>query len=194
MWLWAQKVAGARAAGLDLSAVRNSADILASGGSPARAANQRLAWEARTKANGQREQFEAALSGDIPASLPRAISALKAKFSAEKPAVATRKASEMTLEIINAELPNTVGGSADLTGSVFTKTKNDPVIAPGYYAGRFVHYGVREHGMAAAMNGVALHKGLIPFAGTFLVFSDYCRPSIRLAALMGQRVIQRDDA
>ena len=103
--------------------------------------------------------------------------------------IATRKASEMALEAINAQLPNTIGGSADLTGSNFTKTKNDPAIAPGHYAGRFVHYGVREHGMAAAMNGMALHRGLIPYSGTFLVFSDYCRPSIRLAALMGQRVI-----
>jgi transketolase len=86
-------------------------------------------------------------------------------------------------------LPNTVGGSADLTGSNLTKTKNDPVIAPAHYAGRFVHYGVREHGMAGMMNGMALHGGLIPYSGTFLVFTDYCRPSLRLAALMGIRVI-----
>jgi transketolase len=136
-----------------------------------------------------RKVFEAALSLEIPGSLGPAIAALKAKFAAEKPAIATRKASETTLEVINAEVQNTLGGAADLTGSVFTKTKNDPVIAPGQYAGRFVHYGVREHGMAACMNGIALHRGLIPYSGTFLVFSDYCRPSIRLSAVMGQRVI-----
>jgi transketolase len=95
----------------------------------------------------------------------------------------------MALEVVNAIVPTTIGGSADLTGSNLTKTKNDPVVSPGHYAGRFVHYGIREHGMAAAMNGMALHGGLIPYSGTFLVFSDYCRPSIRLAALMQQRVI-----
>src|SRR6185295_10734135 len=189
--LGAEEIAGARAAlGWTYAPFEIPADLLAEWRlAGARGKAQRLAWEARAKANGLRDQFEAALSGDMPAALSRRIAELKAKLSADRPTVATRKASEMALEAINAEVPNTVGGSADLTGSVFTKTKNDPVIAPGYYAGRFVHYGVREHGMAAAMNGMALHKGIVPFAGTFLVFADYCRPSIRLAALMGQRVI-----
>ncbi len=150
---------------------------------------QRKSWEARLAASAHRDPFEAALSGDIPASLAPAIAALKTKLAGEKPTVATRKASEMALEVVNAALSNTIGGSADLTGSNLTKTKNESVIAPGYYAGRFVYYGVREHGMAAIMNGMALHGGLIPYSGTFLVFSDYCRPAIRLAALMGIRVI-----
>ena len=156
-----------------------------------RAADARKAWKARLSDTDKavRQQFEAALSGDIPADLAKGIASLKEKLTAEKPAVATRKASEMALEVVNATVPNTIGGSADLTGSNLTKTKNDPVVTPDNYAGRFIHYGVREHGMAAAMNGMALHGGLIPYSGTFLVFSDYCRPSIRLAALMEQRVI-----
>ncbi|HYM18285.1 MAG TPA: transketolase [Micropepsaceae bacterium] len=151
----------------------------------------RKAWEMRLAAQdrARRADFEATLSGEIPGSVASAIGALKGKLAAEKPTLATRKASEMALEAVTGLVPAMIGGSADLTGSVFTKMKNDPVIAPGAYAGRFIHYGVREHGMAAAMNGMALHGGIIPYSGTFLVFSDYCRPSIRLAALMGQRVI-----
>jgi transketolase len=157
----------------------------------ARGASARRAWDARLKEAdpAMRAAFEAALSGDVPAGLSAAINALKAKISAEKPAIATRKASENALEVIVPAVPTTIGGSADLTGSNLTRTKNDPVVAPGQYNGRFVHYGIREHGMAAAMNGMALHGGLIPFSGTFLVFADYCRPAIRLAALMEQRVI-----
>jgi transketolase len=151
----------------------------------------RKAWEAGLAASQStlRDSFETALSAEIPPSLTPALVALKAKFSAEKPRIATRKASELALEVVNAELPTTVGGSADLTPSNLTKTKNDPEIAPGYYAGRYIHYGIREHGMAAAMNGIALHGGLIPYSGTFLIFSDYCRPAIRLAAIMKKRVI-----
>ncbi len=190
--LGAEEIAGARVAlGWTYPPFEIPADLL----EPWRAsgqARQRPAQGTGTRVSPRvpmRKPFDAALSGEIPASLGPALAALKAKFAAEKPAIATRKASEIALETVSAELPTTLGGSADLTGSVFTKTKNDPVIAPGQYGGRFVHYGVREHGMAACMNGIALHRGLIPFAGTFLVFSDYCRPSIRLAALMGQRVI-----
>src|SRR5262249_22037264 len=90
---------------------------------------------------------------------------------------------------VNAELQVTVGGSADLTPSNNTKTKNIQEIAPGNFAGRYIHYGIREHGMAAAMNGMALHGGIIPYGGTFMVFSDFCRPAIPLAALMGIRVV-----
>ena len=156
-----------------------------------RGAPARRAWEMRLAAQdgARRVEFDAMLSGEIPGSVASAIIALKGKLAAEKPTLATRKASEMALEAVTGLVPAMIGGSADLTGSVFTKMKNDPVIAPGAYAGRFIHYGVREHGMAAAMNGMALHGGIIPYSGTFLVFSDYCRPSIRLAALMGQRVI-----
>jgi transketolase len=133
--------------------------------------------------------FDAALAGNAPASLAGAINELKKKISAEKPSVATRKASENALEVINAAWPETIGGSADLTGSNNTRTKGMVAIAPDDFAGRFIHYGIREHGMAAAMNGLALHGGTVPYSGTFLVFADYCRPSIRLAALMGIRVI-----
>ena len=189
--LGAEEVAGARATlGWNYPPFEVPADLLGQWRTAGkRGSDKRKAWDARLQANQMRKAFEMALSGEMPASLGPALAALKAKFATEKPTIATRKASEATLDVINAELPNTIGGSADLTGSVFTKTKNDGVIGPGLYNGRFIHYGIREHGMAAAMNGIALHKGLIPFSGTFLVFSDYCRPSIRLAAIMGQRVI-----
>jgi transketolase len=149
----------------------------------------RAAWQARLEAHPMRQQFREALCGDVPTGLASEIAKLKAEHAEKKPSLATRKASEMALERITPVVPNAIGGSADLTGSNLTKMKNDPVISATNYGGRFIHYGVREHGMAAAMNGMALHGGLIPFSGTFLVFSDYCRPSIRLAALMGIRVI-----
>ena len=191
--LGTEEVAGARAAlGWSYAPFEIPGDLLAAWrAAGARGVPARKAWDARhaAAASPVREQFDAALLGEIPAELAPAIAALKAKFAAEKPALATRKASEMALEAVNAILPTTIGGSADLTGSNLTKTKNDPVIAPNHYAGRFIHYGVREHAMASAMNGMALHGGLIPYSGTFLVFSDYCRPAIRLAALMKQRVI-----
>ena len=98
-------------------------------------------------------------------------------------------ASQKVLEKLVPVLPSLIGGSADLTGSNGTRTKHHIAIAPGSYAGNYIHYGVREHAMAAAMNGLALHGGIVPYGGTFLVFTDYCRPSIRLSALMGQRVI-----
>ncbi|HCD63533.1 MAG TPA: transketolase, partial [Alphaproteobacteria bacterium] len=103
--------------------------------------------------------------------------------------VATRVASQKTIEALFDHVPCLFGGSADLTGSNNTKVGGHNIFAAATPAGSYVHYGVREHGMAAAMNGVALHGGLIPFGGTFLVFTDYCRPSIRLSALMGQRVV-----
>ena len=157
----------------------------------ARSVDARLAWEARRAAApaASREAFDFALSGKIPPQFAPALAALKAKFASEKPALATRKSSELVLEVVNANIPTVIGGSADLTPSTLTKTKNDPEISPGNYAGRYVHYGIREHGMAAALSGMALHGGIIPYSGTFFVFTDYCRPSIRLAALMKQRVI-----
>ncbi|MGA7675082.1 MAG: transketolase [Rhizomicrobium sp.] len=134
--------------------------------------------------------FDAAISGEVPATVDAGLIDLKKKVSAEKPSVATRKASEMALDVINADWPITIGGSADLTPSNNTKTKeNMKDIVPGDFSGRYVHYGIREHGMAAALNGMALHGGIVPYGGTFMVFSDYCRPSIRLASLMGIRVI-----
>ena len=146
-------------------------------------------WNARKSASKLAKDFDDAISGVIPAAVGTALAALKEKLSAEKPAAGTRKMSEKSLEVINAELKTTIGGSADLTPSNNTKTKNIDGVTPGNFAGRYIHYGIREHGMAAAMNGIALHGGLIPYGGTFMVFSDYCRPSIRLAALMGIRVV-----
>jgi transketolase len=117
------------------------------------------------------------------------ISAHLEQLLANPPLVATRKASELALEAINAALPETIGGSADLTGSNNTKTKSQKPLTKEDYSGRYIYYGIREFGKAAAMNGMALHGGVIPYGGTFLVFSDYCRPAIRLSALQGVRVV-----
>jgi len=133
--------------------------------------------------------FEKAQEGAINASLWTALTAYRKALTEKPVTVATRKASEMVLEVINAHVPEAIGGSADLTGSNNTRTKGMEAIEAGDFRGRFIHYGIREHGMAAAMNGMALHGGVVPYSGTFLVFADYCRPSIRLAALMHQRVI-----
>ena len=151
----------------------------------------RKAWEERLAALDAplRIDFERRLAGDLPAELGKAIAAFKEKLVADKPKWATRKSSEEALNVINAALPDTIGGSADLTGSNNTRSKEQKVVTAEDFSGSFIHYGIREHGMAAAMNGMALHKGLIPYSGTFLVFTDYCRPAIRLSALMGQRVI-----
>ncbi len=154
----------------------------------ARGKDAREAWEARLAASQKREAFEAAQGPIDRAALDEAIRAYKERLSADAPKVATRKASQMALEVINSVIPNTVGGSADLTGSNLTKTEGMETVTPGNYGGRYIHYGVREHGMAAAMNGISLHGGLRPYGGTFLVFTDYCRPSIRLSALMNQPV------
>jgi transketolase len=121
--------------------------------------------------------------------LAAAVQNVKEKLAAAPKEIATRAASEFALDALVPTVPEMIGGSADLTGSNNTKIKGMKVLSAADYGGRFIHYGVREHGMAAAMNGLALHGGVIPYSGTFLVFSDYCRPAIRLAALMGQRVI-----
>ena len=152
--------------------------------------SKRQEWEERLLDNKDKEiEFLKDIDGQISEELDKEINEIKKVFSEEKPGWATRKSSQEVLETINKVLPNTIGGSADLTGSNNTKTKNISTIDSNNFAGRFIHYGIREHGMAAAMNGIALHKGLIPYSGTFLVFSDYCRPSIRLAALMDIKVI-----
>ncbi|HEY7246846.1 MAG TPA: transketolase [Xanthobacteraceae bacterium] len=152
----------------------------------------RLAWSARVKAlpAALRTELERRLAGEVGKDrIAAAVSAIKEKLAAAPKEMATRSASEHALEVITPALPEMVGGSADLTGSNNTRPKGMPVLSAADYAGRFIHYGVREHAMAAAMNGMALHGGIIPYSGTFLVFSDYCRPAIRLAALMGNRVI-----
>jgi len=136
-----------------------------------------------------RAEFERCTRGDLPASFTGAIAAYKQELADNPPTTATRKSSQAALTVINAIVPETIAGSADLTGSNNTNTVDTLPITPDDFSGRFIHYGIREHAMAAAMNGMALHGGLIPYSGGFLIFADYCRPSIRLAALMNQRVI-----
>ena len=143
-------------------------------------------WNDRLEQSGRKEEFAARLSGKpSDAWLKPYLAGLLADL---KP-VATRKASEMALEAINSAIPATIGGSADLTGSNNTKTKALEPLTDENYAGRYIYYGIREFGMAAAMNGMALHGGVIPYGGTFLVFTDYARPAIRLSALQNARVI-----
>jgi len=156
-----------------------------------RAAQAHHDWRERLEAmdTERRAEFERRKRGDLPSEFAPAMAALREHLKEEKPAMATRSASERVLNTVNGVLPETVGGSADLTGSNNTKTDHLAAIAAGAYAGRYIHYGVREHAMAAAMNGIALQGGLIPYGGTFLTFSDYCRPAIRLASLMGLRVV-----
>ena len=135
-----------------------------------------------------RARWDTAMDGGTDG-LSAAIATYKKKLANDKPTWATRKSSQEALEVINATLATTVGGSADLTGSNNTKTKGLTVVSPDDFSGRYIHYGVREHGMGAAMNGLALHGGFIPYGGTFLVFTDYLRPALRLSALMKQRII-----
>ncbi len=156
-----------------------------------RSAKARKEWDERLAAtpNEKRAEFVRRFAGDLPGGFDSAIDAFKKKVAENNPTVATRKASEDVLEVINGLLPETLGGSADLTPSNNTKTSQMTAITPMDFSGRYLHYGIREHAMAAALNGIALHGGLIPYAGGFLIFSDYCRPSVRLAALMGIRVV-----
>lgn len=149
----------------------------------------RRAWEHRLAASPQRDSFERALAGKLPETLFQELETFRRDHVEKATKVATRKASELTLEVINAATDLTIGGSADLTHSNLTITRDMRRIAPGDFAGRYVHYGIREHGMAAAMNGLALHGGVIPYGGTFLCFADYARGAMRLSSLMGQRVI-----
>ena len=154
-----------------------------------RGAAERAAWSRRLADSAARADFTRAMDGRLPATFAATISAYKQELAKNPPWIATRNSSQNTLDVINAAVPETVGGSADLTGSNNTKSKDQQAFSATDYSGRYVYYGIREHGMAAAMNGMALHGGVIPYGGTFLVFTDYCRPSIRLSALMGQRVI-----
>ena len=153
--------------------------------------SQRRKWAKRhaAMAEADRAEFDRRLAGTIPATVGEALAAFKAKVANEKPSWATRKSSQEALEVINPILPDTIGGSADLTGSNNTKTATIKGASAADASGRYIYYGIREHTMAAAMNGMALHGGVIPYGGTFMVFTDYCRPSIRLSALMGLRVV-----
>ena len=149
---------------------------------------RKIGEEASKKAK-KRENKDRKISNDITLnSLLGSIEKIKNDYLKNSKPIATRKSSEMFLDIAS-KLPNLIGGSADLAGSNNTKTKNHKIIKPGNFSGNYIHYGVREHAMCGIMNGIALHSDLIPYGGTFLIFSDYCKPSIRLAAMMGQKVI-----
>ena len=136
-----------------------------------------------------RSPFHDALNRNLPCAYAAAVAQLRDRFASERPNIASRQASQLVIDVIAEALPNLLGGSADLTHSNLTKAKTQQPVQPDAFNGSYIHYGVREHGMAAAMNGIALHGGFIPYGGTFLAFADYCRPAIRLAALMRLRVI-----
>ena len=152
-----------------------------------RGADVRSEWSSRLDASEKKAEFQRRMAGDLPEGF--SLDEFVAKLVREPQKVATRKASENALAVINQRLPDTVGGSADLTGSNNTKTAELGDFSADNRGGRYVYYGIREFGMSAAMNGMALHGGIIPYGGTFLVFSDYCRPAIRLSALQEARVI-----
>jgi len=191
--LGAEEIAGARARlGWDAPPFEIPQDILdAWRAAGAQGAAAREAWTKKLAATntGVRAEFERRIKGELPGALDEAVTRAKTALAAAPKDIATRTASEQALEVLIPAVPEMVGGSADLTGSNNTRVKGMTAISAGNYGGRYVNYGIREHGMAAAMNGMALHGGIIPYSGTFLVFSDYLRPALRLAALMGERVI-----
>ncbi|MBL4721679.1 MAG: transketolase [Alphaproteobacteria bacterium] len=157
----------------------------------ARGAAQRAAWGKvfdGASADAQ-SAFQSAVDGDLPSGWETAINDFKKAMSAERPKLATRQASQKTLNVLNGVIPTLAGGSADLTGSNLTLAEGMTPVSPEDYSGSYIYYGVREHAMASAMNGIALHGGLVPYGATFLIFTDYCKPAIRLSALMEQRVI-----
>jgi transketolase len=152
-------------------------------------AKARKAWEARLKDSKQAADFTRAMKGDLPETAFAKLDAKIAELVETRPAQATRQSSGAALDELFAAIPELVGGSADLTGSNNTFVKDTPILDAPTYEGRYINYGIREFGMAAAMNGLALHGGVIPYGGTFMVFSDYSRPAIRLGALMGVRAV-----
>jgi len=159
-----------------------------------RGRDARRAWIERSRSackagNGERSPFHDALNRKLPCAYAEAMAKLVEQFATERPKLATRQASQQVIDVIAEALPNLLGGSADLTHSNLTLAKSQVSVRPETLDGSYIHYGIREHGMAAAMNGIALHGGFIPYGGTFLSFADYSRPAIRLAALMGIRVI-----
>ncbi len=154
-----------------------------------RGASARRAWLKRLTRHAARAEFERVTAGRLPDNWHEAVAAMKQKIAEEKPKLATRASSQKVLEALVPATPELVGGSADLTPSNLTFVEGMGTVAPGNYSGRYIHFGIREHGMAACANGIALHGGLIPYVATFFIFSDYMRPAIRLAALMRLRVI-----
>ncbi len=189
--LGAEEIAGARAAmGWNHPPFDIPEDIKAAwekAGS--RGGGARRSWLKRLARHPQKAEFERAMAGRLPEGWADALNAHRAAIAESKPKIGTRIASQQALNALVPSVPEMIGGSADLTGSNNTDVKGIPAMRPGDYAGRYIHWGVREHGMAAAMNGMALHGGIIPYSGTFLIFADYLRPSLRLAALMGTRAI-----
>ncbi|PXA92912.1 transketolase [Nostoc sp. 3335mG] len=189
--LGAEELAGAKQAlGIDYPPFEIPSHILdAWRAAGTRSQNLRGEWESRLAGSPKKDEFTRRMSGKLPADFDATMAAYKDKLVADKPKVATRKSSQMALEVINKALPETLAGSADLTHSNLTNTPETLPFQADNRLGRYMMYGIREHEMAAAMNGVALHGGLIPYGGTFMVFTDYARPAIRLSALMEQRVI-----
>jgi transketolase len=154
-----------------------------------RGAAARRGWLKRLAHHPMRAEFERVMAGRLPENWHEAVAALRAEIAEQQPDIATRQASQLALNALAPALVELVGGSAGRTGSDLTWAKGMVAVSPGNYAGHYVHYGVREHGMTACLNGMALHGGLIPYGGTFLAFADHARPAIRLAAMMRQRVI-----
>jgi transketolase len=192
--LGAEEIAGARKQlNWDAPPFEIPADILdawRTAGSRGAAAGAEWDKKFAAKDAALRAEFKRRMKGELPEkALTDAVAKMKAALAEAPKEIATRTASERALEVLIPAVPEMVGGSADLTGSNNTRIKDMVAISANNYGGRYVNYGIREHGMAAAMNGMALHGGIIPYSGTFLVFSDYLRPSLRLAALMGERVI-----
>jgi transketolase len=192
--LGADEIKGTRAAlGWTHAPFEIPADILSAWRAVGtRSQGAHAAWKKQLAAidPAKRAEFERRMKGDLPTeALTAAMRSLKETLAATPKDIASRNASEFALEYLVPAVPEMIGGSADLTGSNNTRTKSMKAMSAADFSGRFIHYGIREHGMAAAMNGMALHGGIIPYSGTFLVFSDYARPAIRLAALMGERVI-----
>jgi transketolase len=189
--LGAEELAGAKAAlGIDYPAFEIPTHILdAWRAAGQRGANVRGDWEATLAASAHKAEFTRRMSGKLPAGLDAAFAAYKQKLAQDKPKVASRKASQMALEIVTKNVPEIMAGSADLTHSNLTNTPDTVPFQANNRSGNYMMYGIREHEMGAAMNGITLHGGLIPYGGTFMVFTDYARPAIRLAALMETRSI-----
>ncbi|ODT48799.1 transketolase [Devosia sp. 63-57] len=189
--LGAEELAGAKAAlGIDYPAFEIPSHILeAWRAAGTRSQNLRGEWEARLAKSDKKDEFTRRMSGTLPSGFADAFTAYKKKLAEDKPKVASRKASQMALEVITKTVPEILAGSADLTHSNLTNTPDTVPFQADNHAGNYMMYGIREHEMGAAMNGVTLHGGLIPYGGTFMVFTDYARPAIRLAALMEIRSI-----
>ncbi|SEH25566.1 transketolase [Magnetospirillum fulvum] len=189
--LGAEEIAGARAKlGWSHAPFEIPAPILeAWRAAGRRGATERAAWETRLAAYPERAEFERTVAGRLPEGWHQTVLDFKRKATAEQPKWATRKSSQEALEALTPVIPELIGGSADLTHSNLTHTKVTRSITPTDFSGRYIHYGVREHGMAAIMNGLSLHGGFIPYGGTFLIFANYLWPALRMSAMMGRRVI-----